>query len=57
MERMQEDEFSKMTFTDNPATCRHHFVKLYDLSSHSDYGCVKCGFCTLTPEKYEVRRQ
>lgn len=56
MQHMEESEFDKLTFTEKPANCRHHFVRLYDSGAHTDYGCVKCGFCTSTPEKYESGR-
>ena len=34
-----------------PDDCKQHkFVKLYNLGSPTDYGCLRCGMKTLTPE-------
>ena len=54
MEKMQEKEFDEMIKSANPAACKKHcFIKLYELGTHSDYGCKYCGLKTLTPEKFE----
>ena len=53
MIHMQEDEFDQITKTLKPEDCKeHHFVKLYYLGTHSDYGCTLCGLKTLTPELF-----
>lgn len=51
--KMQEDEFDKLDFPLKRDECKKHdFVKLYYSGTHSDYGCIRCGFKTLTPEQY-----
>ena len=56
MEKMQESYFDQIIKDTKPENCtEHHFVKLYDLGAHSDYGCIKCGFKTLTPEIYKKK--
>lgn len=52
MYKIQESEFDAIEQTVEPKLCKHSFVKLYDLGTHSDYGCVLCKIKTLTPEKY-----
>lgn len=53
-ERIQEDEFDNMKRSISPKECKHHdFAKLYYLGSHTDYGCIHCGFKTLTPELFQ----
>ena len=53
MKHMQEDEFDKIDKKTKPEECQHHdFIKLYYKGTHSDYGCILCGFKTLTPEEY-----
>lgn len=42
MKHMQESDFDKISKTCEFNNCVHHVVKLYYLSAHSDYGCVKC---------------
>ena len=57
MIHMQEDEFDKIKKPLKPEECKKHdFVKLYVLSTHSDYGCTLCGFKTLTPELYRKEK-
>lgn len=57
MIHMQEDEFDKIKKPLKPEKCKKHdFVKLYVLSTHSDYGCTLCGFKTLTPEMYKKEK-
>ena len=57
MIHMQEDEFDRMTKTLKPEECKeHHFVKLYYLGTHSDYGCTLCGLKTLTPEIFKKEK-
>ena len=53
MTHMQEEDFAKLRKTVKPEECKkHEFVKLYYLGTHSDYGCILCGFKTLTPEEF-----
>lgn len=43
MEKMQEDEFDNIAPQCDPSKCNHdEIVKLYYLSTHTDYGCKKC---------------
>ena len=51
MNRMQESEFDVIEQTVEPELCKHSFVKLYYLGTHSDYGCVLCKIKIQTPEK------
>ena len=56
MEKMQESEFDKIIKKTTPDECREHsFVKLYVLGTHSDYGCIHCGFKTLSPEMFSKK--
>lgn len=50
---MQEDDFDAMKPQTEIKDCKvHEFVKLYQMGSHVDYGCVHCGFKTTTPDQY-----
>ena len=43
MMRMQEEEFDEIEpTTKNEEKCQHEIVKLYQLGTHTDYGCIKC---------------
>ena len=53
MEHMQEDNFDKIPKTEDCKNCNHEVVKLYDLGSHSDYGCVKCGMQSSILEDFK----
>ena len=48
MEKMQEDDFEKIVPICDMSECDHSdIVKLYYLSTHSDYGCKKCKMQSL----------
>ncbi len=43
MQKMQEEEFNKIEASCKPEDCKHlRIVKLYELGTHSDYGCLDC---------------
>lgn len=57
MKHMQEDEFNKLpepTHVCKPG--EHEVVKLYDLGTHSDYGCIKCKIRSLDLTFFEITR-
>lgn len=54
---MQEKEFDEITKPLKREECtEHNFVKLCELSTHTDYGCTLCGLKTLTPEFFKKEK-
>ncbi len=47
MERMQEKDFDKIEQTTEFKQCDHKVVKLYELGTHTDYGCRFCKIKSL----------
>ena len=57
MRHMQEKEFDEITKPLKREECtEYNFVKLYELSTHTDYGCTLCGLKTLTPEFFKKEK-
>ena len=53
MEKMQENEFEQLAPQCNASECDHsEIVKLYYLSTHSDYGCKKCKMQSLNLDDF-----
>ena len=54
---MQEKEFDEITKPLKREECtEYNFVKLYELSTHTDYGCTLCGLKTSTPELFKKEK-
>ncbi len=44
MEKMKEKDFANLSFEKKHINCKHeNIVKLYYLSTHTEYGCLGCG--------------
>lgn len=48
MQKIQEKEFYEAVKNAKAGECKEHeFVKIYNLGSHDNFGCIKCGYRTL----------
>ena len=56
MMKMQESEFDLLNFTENPRTCEHTLVKLYEMGMETDYGCIKCGKKSYYKEDFDKNK-